>query len=105
MKAAIQHRGFALLDILQVCFTFNHEQTFQFYRDRVYKLKDEGHDATDLHQAWTRAQEWGDRIPIGRFYQEERPIYRDSLHQLKKQPLIKQPIRPRGLEKLVKEFI
>jgi 2-oxoglutarate ferredoxin oxidoreductase subunit beta len=105
MKAAIQHRGFALLDIFQVCFTFNREQTFQFYRDRVYKLEDEGHSPTDLHQAWARAQEWGERIPIGLFYQEDRPIYRDSLPQLKKEALIKQPLAPKGLEKLLKEFM
>ncbi|MFX1475780.1 MAG: thiamine pyrophosphate-dependent enzyme [Promethearchaeota archaeon] len=104
MKAAIQHKGFALVDILQVCITFNRAQTYQFYRDRVYKLEEENHDATDLQQALKRSRETGDRIPIGIFYQEERPVYRARLPQIKTQPLIKQPIKPTKLKQLLREF-
>ena len=34
----IQHKGFALIDILQPCVSFNHKNTFDWYRQRVYKL-------------------------------------------------------------------
>ncbi|MFX1576527.1 MAG: thiamine pyrophosphate-dependent enzyme [Promethearchaeota archaeon] len=94
MKAAIQHKGFAFVDILQVCFTFNRVQNYQFYRDRVYKLDEEEHDPSDLYAAMKRAEEWGNKIPIGIFYQEERPIFRSSLPQIKKTPLVRQPIPP-----------
>ncbi len=103
-KAAIQHKGFALVDILQVCITFNRTQTWKFYRDRVYKLEEEKHDPTDLKQAIERSQETGDRIPIGIFYQKERPVYRASLPQLREQALVREPIQPKGLDTLLREF-
>ena len=105
MKAAFQHRGFALLNILQVCFVWNKVQTFQFYRDKVYKLEDEDHDTNDFMAAWNKAVEWGDRIPIGIFYQEDRPVYRDQYPQLEKGIMVKQPTAPTGLEKFIEEFM
>ncbi len=104
MKAAIQHKGFALVDILQVCITFNRIQNYQFYRDRIYKLKEQGHDSSDYYAAMQRADEWGDKIPIGIFYQVDRPIYRSSLPQLEKTPLIKQPLKAVGFSEFLQEL-
>lgn len=80
---AIQHRGFAFIDVLQPCVTFNYLNTYDWYRKRVYKLEEEAHDVTDKKKALEKAFEWDDRIPIGIFYNKERPIYRDSLPHLK----------------------
>lgn len=80
---AIQHRGFAFIDVLQPCVTFNYLNTYDWYRKRIYKLDEEAHDVTDKKKALEKAFEWGDRIPIGIFYNKERPIYRDSLPHLK----------------------
>ncbi|MFW9831160.1 MAG: 2-oxoacid:ferredoxin oxidoreductase subunit beta, partial [Candidatus Thorarchaeota archaeon] len=104
MKTAIQHNGFALIDILQVCFTFNRVQDYQFYRDRVYKLEDKGHDSSDYYAAMKRADEWGDKIPIGIFYQERRPLFRSSFRQLEKTPLINQSLRPKGFSETLQEL-
>lgn len=101
MKAAIQHKGFALLDMLQVCFTWNRIQTYQFYRDRVYKLDEVGHDSSDYITAMKRAEEWGERIPIGIFYQEDRPTYRNSLSQLEKKVLVNQPFVKKEFKKIM----
>jgi 2-oxoglutarate ferredoxin oxidoreductase subunit beta len=70
MKAAITHKGFALLDILQPCITFNKTNTFKWYLDRVYKLE-EGYDPHNRLKAFERSLEWGDKIPNGIFYQNE----------------------------------
>ncbi|MFX1563298.1 MAG: thiamine pyrophosphate-dependent enzyme [Promethearchaeota archaeon] len=104
IKTAIKHPGFTLVDILQVCFTFNKVNTYQFYRDRVYKLSETKHDPTDFHQAVERSMEWDEKIPIGIFYKKERPTYRTALPQLSKQPLFKQQVQPIGLDELVNEF-
>ncbi len=104
MKAAIQHKGFALVDILQVCITFNRVQDYQFYRDRVYKLEEQGHDSSDYYAAMQRADEWGDNIPIGIFYQETRPVYRTSLPQIEKTPLVKQPLKLKEFSKTLQEL-
>ncbi len=103
-QAAISHHGFALVDILQPCVSFNHQNTYQWYRQRVYKVEDEGYDPTDKVAALTKAQEWGDRIPIGIIYRQERPTYEDRLPQLKKGPVVNQPLDPLVFEPLLDEF-
>jgi len=91
LKKAIQHTGFALVDVLQPCVTFNRVNTYEFYKERVYKLEDEGHDAGDFDAAYMKALEWGDRIPIGVFYTERRPPYRESFPALEDGPLVGRP--------------
>ena len=43
LKQAITHNGFALVDVLQPCVSWNKVNTYQYYRDRVVKLEDMGH--------------------------------------------------------------
>jgi len=105
LKMGIEHRGFALIDILQPCVSFNHKNTYQWYRERVYKLEEEGYDPSDKLAAFAKAQEWGDHIPIGLIYRKERPVYEEQLPALKKMPLVKQKIDPLKFEALLDEFM
>jgi 2-oxoglutarate ferredoxin oxidoreductase subunit beta len=106
IKKGISHRGFALIDILQPCVSFNHKNTFEWYRERVYNLEDEdGYDPGDKKAALEKAQEWGERIPIGIIYNEELPVYEDQLPALSKGPLVSQGIDPARVEKLFAEFM
>jgi len=105
LKMGIEHCGFALIDILQPCVSFNHRNTFQWYRERVYKLEDQGYDPSDKTAAFAKAQEWGDRIPIGLIYRKERPVYEEQLLALKEMSLVKQKIDPSQFEALLDEFI
>ncbi len=89
MKAAITHKGFALLDILQPCVTWNKINTFKWDRDRVYKLE-EGYDPTDRIKALERSLEWGDKIPNGIFYKKERRTFEEGMPAIKEKPLIQQ---------------
>ncbi|MBN2230497.1 MAG: 2-oxoacid:ferredoxin oxidoreductase subunit beta [Candidatus Thorarchaeota archaeon] len=72
MKQAIDHKGFAVLDILQPCVTWNRQLTWKFYNEHTYSLQENGHDITDKSQALEKAMENGDRYPIGVFYQVEK---------------------------------
>lgn len=74
MKAAIGHRGYALVDILQPCVSFNKVNTFGFYKEHTYELE-EGYDKTNLQTAVLRSMEYGEKIPIGILYQVEKPTY------------------------------
>ena len=98
LMKAIRHRGTAIIDVLQPCPVYNDLQTADFYagRDRataiprVYKLEEEGfdplvHDPEDGDEitakkvaATARSFEWGDRIPIGVFYQVDLPTLGDG---------------------------
>jgi 2-oxoglutarate ferredoxin oxidoreductase subunit beta len=75
MVAALRHSGgFVLLDILQPCVTFNKVNTAQWYRDRVRPIG-EDHDPYDREAALRLAFTWGDEIPIGVLYRNDRPSF------------------------------
>ncbi len=76
----IRHPGFALIDVFSPCVTFNKQNTYDWFRKRVYRLEDRGHDPSDFHAAMARAVEWGEQIPIGLFYRSPSP--RPSLDSL-----------------------
>jgi 2-oxoglutarate ferredoxin oxidoreductase subunit beta len=79
----IQHQGYALIDVLQPCVTFNRVNTYDFYRKRVYNLDDEGYDPEDVEAAWARAHEWEERIPLGVLYELKGvPAYEDEVAPL-----------------------
>ncbi|HWQ78313.1 MAG TPA: thiamine pyrophosphate-dependent enzyme [Anaerovoracaceae bacterium] len=82
MKRAIQFKGYAMVDILQPCVSFNKVNTFGWYKQRVYEL-DETHDATNRLLAMERAMEFGERIPIGVLYENRKPTYHEKHSALK----------------------
>jgi 2-oxoglutarate ferredoxin oxidoreductase subunit beta len=92
IKQAIQHKGLAFVECLQPCPTYNDINTKDWYagedrknaqgqpQPRLYKLEETGFDPEardckdDLHKkmiALEKAEEWGDKIPIGVFYKKE----------------------------------
>jgi len=100
----IQHRGFALIDVLQPCVVFNQKNTYAWYRERVYKL--EGYyDPGNKLAACEKAQEWGDRIPIGVIYRKERATFEERLPALRKGPLVRRKLDPMQAEELLGEFL
>ena len=68
MKQAVMHRGFALIDIMSPCVTFNHDNDFPFFKERVRRLEDDGHDPSDWKSACEKAMVWGDDIYTGLFF-------------------------------------
>jgi 2-oxoglutarate/2-oxoacid ferredoxin oxidoreductase subunit beta len=105
MVLAIQHRGFALVDILQPCVSFNHVNTYEFYRSRVYKLEDDrGYDPSDRVSAFKKSLEWGDKIPIGLFYRSERPVFEETIGITGDIPLVQQKPDSFSIAPLLDEF-
>ncbi len=106
---ALQHQGYALVDVLQPCVTFNRASAYDFYNPRVYKLEETDHDVTDKTAAWELAYEWGERIPIGIFYRVRGvPTYEEQVPALKAGPLVRRPLeklRPEQIETLRTELI
>ncbi len=86
IKRAILHKGFSLVDIFQPCVTFNKINTYKWFKENTYYLKD--HNERNLQEAFQRALE-ALPLPLGVFYVEERPtfesqqrIYKDSQEPL-----------------------
>ncbi len=69
-KQGIEHKGFALVDVFSPCVTYNHDNTYQWFRPRVKKLEDDpAYDPTNFQAAMERSLLWGEEIPIGKFFQ------------------------------------
>lgn len=128
LKAAILHRGSALVDVLQTCPTYNDINTKEWYAGtdlptiapRLYKLEDTGYDGNvkdssdqdDVNQkkgqAITRSFEWGEKIPIGLFYRSQEPTFEDMLAirmpAYKEVPLVKQDVYHRDVTTLLESL-
>jgi 2-oxoglutarate ferredoxin oxidoreductase subunit beta len=102
IKKAIQHKGLAFLDVLQPCPTYNDINTKEWFQGidninpesgkqipRTYKLEETGYDGlvhsddeinNKMAQVVEKSNEWGDKIPIGIFYQNEHiPTFEDRI--------------------------
>jgi len=81
IKKAVEHKGSAIIDVLQPCVTFNDILTPEYYKARIYKLEsDPGWDPVvrtpeereaKLLRAVQKALEPWDKIPIGVLYADE----------------------------------
>ncbi len=103
IKAAINHKGFSLVDILQPCVSFNKINTFQWYKERVYNLGSD-YDPEDRVQAFEKALEWGERIPVGIIYKNNRLVYEERIPVIKDTPLVDSFFDQSKLSKTLKEF-
>jgi len=107
LKEAIGHRGFAFVDVLQACPTYNKFATHTMLMDRVYKVEDEGHDASDREKARKLAIDTGERISTGVLYRnEEIPNFIERLvprQNVKTTPV--EEVKVQDVTKLMEEFI
>jgi 2-oxoglutarate/2-oxoacid ferredoxin oxidoreductase subunit beta len=103
MKETINHKGFALLDILQPCVTYNKVNTYSWFKERVYYL-DSSYNPEDRTAAFAKALEFGDRIPLGVLYRHDRPLLHETFPALKDATLVNQPFDPVPLQEIIREF-
>ena len=105
MVNAMKHRGFAFIDVFQPCVTFNYLNNYDWFKQRVYKLEEAGHDFNDHGKALEKAFEWEDKIPIGIFYEKERPTFLDEMPYVKQNPLLKQRIEDIDITSTMKTIL
>jgi 2-oxoglutarate ferredoxin oxidoreductase subunit beta len=103
IKEALAVDGFALIDILQPCITFNKVNTYKWYKERCYKLPDD-HDPADADAAMRIAREWGDRIPIGVIYRGTRPSFESRVGALAAGPLVGRPVDHKTLASIIDHY-
>lgn len=101
---AVSHKGFSVLDMLQPCVTFDKVHTYAWYRTRLYQLATEGYTSGDKLKAIEKAMEWGDRIPLGVFYKEDKPTSEDREPALARSLLLELPLDVPDLSALLSEF-
>lgn len=104
MKQAILHKGYSLVDILQPCISFNHVNTFKWYKENTYKL-DDTYNSNDKIEALKKAMEWDNGIPLGVIYKEEREDYTKIISEITNdKPLVDRVWSPLDAEKFMEDF-
>lgn len=105
MKAAIAHKGYALVDILQPCVSFNKVNTYAYYSKRVYEVE-ETYDCTDKLSALAKSMEGGNKIPIGILYEEKVLTHEQKRPELfNGTPIIDKALDMDKLNELIRELI
>jgi len=81
-KEALKHKGFCFIEILQPCIIFHNNKG---YKEKTYNLQEKGHDKTNLQEAMKKAEEFDyntiDKIPLGIFYQKEKPVLEEIIRK------------------------
>lgn len=95
---AMRHPGFALVDLHSPCISFNKVNTFSWYKSRCREV---GHDPTDWAAAMGVAAIFGEEIPIGVIYREERTPKDKLLPQCVAGPLWKRNVDRDALRELI----
>jgi 2-oxoglutarate ferredoxin oxidoreductase subunit beta len=88
IKQAIMHKGYALVDILQACVSFNKVNTMQWYKDNSYYLP-ETYDPLNRQAALAAALST-EKLALGVLYRNPaRPVFDNGLaaYRNDKQPL------------------
>jgi 2-oxoglutarate ferredoxin oxidoreductase subunit beta len=100
IQQAIRHPGFALIDVLQPCVSFNRVNTWEWYQQRCKPLTKE-YDPADWRAAMETAQQWGDKIPVGVIYRNARPSFHERVGQ---GPLVGQGIDRDKIKRIIGGF-
>lgn len=86
LKKAMEHDGYAIVDMAIPCLIY-HKNT-DFLEENIYKLEERGHDPSDKGEAMEKASQWDydlkeSDIPVGIFYREDKETLAERKPQLK----------------------
>lgn len=82
---ASKHKGFAVVEVLQPCVTFNKKNTFDWDKEHTYKI-DKKYKPNNKTKAFELALE-NKKLALGVLYVEKRDVFEKSIHELKKAPI------------------
>ena len=103
IRKGIAHRGLSVIDVLQPCVTFNKVNTFAWYKKRCYELP-EGYDPENWDKAMTTAMEWGEKIPVGILYRNNRSPYDAKFPVLNQGSLVGRDVERIRLKTIMEEY-
>ncbi len=85
LEEAFKHKGFAFIEVIQPCIIFHPDTDYKKY---TYNLQEMRHRKDDFEAAMKKAEEFDynriNKIPLGIFYQQAKPVFEDKYPQLKK---------------------
>jgi len=113
MAQAMKHNGFAFIEMLQPCISYNPSKNHQFFKERCFRIE-ESDDYNPTNKLWAQAVVHREKsggfkneaIPCGVIYHNdcERDTYLDELPESKDMALVKQDISNVDIEELLDKF-
>lgn len=107
LRAGLRHNGFAFIEMMQLCPTFNHATSAAWFWERIrYTDQLKGYDPSDLDAALKASRDLEKEIKMGVLYQDKKSVnFLDRLpaRQGKKTALVEE-VQPYDIGKLMKEF-
>ncbi|WP_022666995.1 2-oxoacid:ferredoxin oxidoreductase subunit beta [Desulfospira joergensenii] len=99
ISAAMEYKGFSVIDILQPCVSFNKLNTAAWYKERI--KKENNPDPRDFDRAMKLAMTFGDTIPLGIYLNQPKPEFTSRIQTLQQGPLALRPYDPSPVQKLL----
>ncbi len=91
LKAAVQHRGFSVVEVMSPCVTYNKINTYAWFKENIEDVaRTPGYDSTDRMGAFAMLSRH-DKIPLGILYREERATLED-LSKIPALPVTQAPL-------------
>ncbi len=103
IQQGIVHRGLALIDVLQPCVSFNKVNTFAWYKERCEPVGPT-YDPTDWEASMKVAGQWGDEIPIGIIYRNDRLPFEEHFSVLSQGPLVGREVDQAILKEIMERY-
>lgn len=103
IQQGIAHRGFALIDVLQPCVSFNKVNTFAWYKELCEPVLPT-YDSTDWEASMKVAGQWGSEIPIGIIYRNDRLPFEEHFSVLSQGPLVGREVDQVILKKIMERY-
>jgi len=101
LKKAIKHKGYALIDVFQPCPVYNKLNTFQWFKENSYYMKD--HNPYDREAAFKKALE-KNKYPLGIFYiNKKKKTFEENMNC--KIPFFRKKVNLRKLQKAVDSLV
>ncbi len=105
LEAAMNHRGFALVDVVQPCVTFNKVHDFKWYKEHIEHVP-EDHDSSDWQAAFDLSRGDRDKIYTGIYYQnEDAPAYHEQVEPLQDDILANQWQDKVDMSEVIEDYV
>ncbi|MFW5917643.1 MAG: 2-oxoacid:ferredoxin oxidoreductase subunit beta, partial [Halorubrum sp.] len=103
IQKAVEHDGFGFVNVYSPCVTFNDVDTYDYFRDSLIDLKEDGHDPTDREAAKDVILD-SEKEYQGVIYQNEDSVPYHEQHGVDEDMSVIPDGAPEGATDLVREF-
>ena len=92
LDAALAHKGFAFVNVVSPCPTYNKVDTFAYFRPKIHDINESG-EHTNLNDRASALLKAGELykhhrdesapVPVGIFYQVQKPVFMEKVNKVK----------------------